>query len=94
MIEGKAADGTSGVRSDAGEGFEGVGVGGEGAVEVSEEGLCGFLEVSDAVVVAESFPGAEDFCFGRSGNGFDIGEFGEEFLEATVGDDRGDGGLL
>lgn len=61
MIEGEAADCAGGVGTDAGEGFQGRGIGGEVAVKVGEHGLGSFLEVADAVVVAEPFPSAEDF---------------------------------
>ncbi len=94
LIEGEATDGTSSVFSDAGEGEELSGVGGEGAVEVRDYGLSGALEVPDAIVVSESFPGAEDFSFGGLGDALDGGEFVEEFFETLVCDDGGDGGLL
>lgn len=54
----------------------------------------GFLEVSDAVIVAEAFPRSQDGFFGGFGDGGDGGEGFEEFLEASIRGDGGDGGLL
>lgn len=94
LVEGEAAESAGGVGADAGEGGEGLGILRETSVEVFDDGAGRFLEVADAVVISESFPGAEDFFFGGGGDFVDVGEGGEEFFESLVGDDRGDGGLL
>jgi len=92
--EGEGGHRTGGVAPEAGEGGEGGGVGREAAVVLLEDGPGGFLEVADAVVVAEALPGLEELGFGGGGEGGEIGEGGEEALEAAVLSDRRDGGLL
>lgn len=92
--EGEGGHRAGGVGAKAGEGGEGGGVGGEAAVVQFEDGPGGFLEVADAVVVAEALPGLEEFGFGGGGEGGEVGEGGEEALKAAVLSDSRDGGLL
>jgi ribonuclease HIII len=94
LAEGKGGDCPGGVASEAGEGQERGGIARERAIVMIEDGLGGLLEIADAVVVAEAFPGFEELRFTGRGEGGDIGKSGEESLEPTVLPDCGDGGLL
>ena len=66
----------------------------EDSVVFVEKNACGFLQIADAVVVAEAFPCFEEGGFVGSGEGGEVGELGEEELEAFVLPHGGDGGLL
>lgn len=94
MVKGEAADCASGVWSHSGKGGELGSLSGELTVKFLEDGLRGFLQVTNAVVVAEAFPSAENFFFGGVGDALDGGKLGEEFFEPPVGENRGDGRLL
>lgn len=94
FAEGEGGDGSGGIAADAGESLEGGGVGGEGAVVIVEDGEGCLLEVADAVVVAEAFPGLKEGALFGGGESGEVGEGGEELFEAAVLADGGDGGLL
>lgn len=73
LIEGDAANRTSGVATDAWQGENGVESLRELAAVVRDNLLRGFLHVADAGVVAEAFPEFVDFVSTRVGKGFDGG---------------------
>ncbi len=56
-------------------------VAGEFAVMVAADGDGGLLQVSHSAVVAESFPGTEDFLFAGMCHFFDGGKFSEKLGE-------------
>lgn len=93
-VEGKGCDRACGVAANAGEGCEKDGIGGKPAVVFGEDHAGGLLQVAHAVVVAEPFPLAEEFCFGGGGEGGEVREGGEKAFEASVLQNCGNGGLL
>ena len=54
----------------------------------------GFLQVADAVIIAETFPGSQQLALGGSGQGVQVGKFLKEAFKAAVLDYCTDGGLL
>ena len=92
LIESDAANGASGVASDAGQFKDLLEARGEGAPVFFHDKEGGFLHVSDAGVIAEALPELVDFLRGRFSERLNIGKLVHPTF--PVGDDGFDLGLL
>ena len=92
QAEADGGDGTRRVVADAGQGAEGIVVGGQFAAVLRTDELCRLLQVPHPAVIAQTLPQLVELFLLAGGKGGDVRQSGKEPL--IVGQRRRDAGLL